>query len=71
MQAADPGPRGGAMKCGSQPADQIGRSAGALCVWADGSMQAMFSEFGTARSLDLAQAEGDARAFRLPAEQPS
>ncbi|MFD9127974.1 hypothetical protein [Kitasatospora sp. NPDC059571] len=71
MHAADPGPRGGAMKCAVQGADQFGRAAGAVCVWADGSMQASFSEFGTARSLDLAQVEADARAFRLLAEQPA
>ncbi|GAA4984134.1 hypothetical protein [Kitasatospora paranensis] len=71
MHSADPGPRGGAMKCGLQPAEEFGSPGSAMCLWADGSMQAMFSEFGTARSLDLEQVEKDARAFRLLAEQPA
>ncbi|MEV8096981.1 hypothetical protein [Kitasatospora sp. NPDC085879] len=70
MHRADPGPRGGAMKCGLQPAEQLGGFPGGLCLWADGSMQAMFSEVGTGRALDLDRIEADARAFRLLAEQP-
>ncbi|WP_030273977.1 hypothetical protein [Streptomyces sp. NRRL B-24484] len=71
MHSVEPGPRGGAMKCGIQRSDDLVGPTGALCVWADGSMQAMFSEFGTGRSLDPARVEEDARAFRLLAEQPA
>ncbi|WP_344444869.1 hypothetical protein [Kitasatospora nipponensis] len=68
---ADPGARGGAMACGIDPPSLVAQPSG-ICLWADGSMQAMFSEVrgSSSDTLTLDQVEADARAFRLLAEQP-
>ncbi|MEU4582760.1 hypothetical protein AB0F92_11810 [Kitasatospora aureofaciens] len=70
VRTVDPGERGGVMKCGhtsgmkkaGKPQDM------AFCVWADGSMWAVYGEHGDDVTLDTDDLANDARKFRHLAE---
>ncbi|MFJ9458021.1 hypothetical protein ACIRST_23410 [Kitasatospora sp. NPDC101447] len=66
---ADPGERGGVMRCGSFGAD--GSTVSALCLWSDGSMLGIYGEYVRGTEQDVDAAARHARDFRRLAEAPS
>ncbi|MFJ8625323.1 hypothetical protein ACIRD3_21100 [Kitasatospora sp. NPDC093550] len=66
---ADPGERGGAMRCGSIRDDD--GTVNVLCFWSDGSMVGIYGEYVRGADLGIDQAADHARAFRGLAEVPS
>ncbi|PBC70832.1 hypothetical protein BX265_5389 [Streptomyces sp. TLI_235] len=66
VRSVDPGPRGGAMACGTVP-----ESSGAgQCTWVDGSMLVTYTETGAAGGLTVEELAAHARQFRAAAEVP-
>ncbi|GAB7180376.1 hypothetical protein ATKI12_0207 [Kitasatospora sp. Ki12] len=70
LSTADPGERGGVMKCGHMTATRAtGKTQDlAFCVWVDGSMWGLYFEHKEDVTLDADTPADDARTFRHLAE---